>query len=157
MDTVVPSDSISQIGSSTSRRHRKKKHSDGSSSVASKHSSTSKHSRRSHKSRSHHDSDEDNTSQHSAESKHRRKHRPSVVSEPSDASTVKPVKPHTSRKDSVTQGQYDGLFDEVKYGTGSVAALPVRGITPSMVSAAGKNKTRTVVRHDMAQKARLFE
>jgi hypothetical protein len=70
---------------------------------------------------------------------------------------VKPVKPHTSRKDSVTQGQYDGLFDEVKYGTGSVAALPVRGITPSMVSAAGKNKTRTVVRHDMAQKARLFE
>jgi hypothetical protein len=54
----------------------------------------------------------------------------------------------------VTQGQYDGLFDEVKYGTGSVA---VRGITPSMISAAGKNKTRTVVRHDMAQKAKVFE
>ncbi|KAH7095040.1 hypothetical protein FB567DRAFT_19239 [Paraphoma chrysanthemicola] len=156
MDTVVPSDSISQIGSTASRRHRKKKHSDSSSSV-SKHSSSSKHSRRSHKSRSHHDSDDDGASQHSTESKHRRKHRPSVVSEPSDASTVKPVKPSSSRKDSVTQGQYDGLFDEVKYGTGSVAALPVRGITPSMVSAAGKNKTKTVVRHDMAQKARLFE
>jgi hypothetical protein len=66
---------------------------------------------------------------------------------------VRPIKP-SSRKDSVTQGQYDGLFDEVKYGAGSVA---VRGITPSMISAADKNKTRTVVRHDMAQKARLFD
>jgi hypothetical protein len=46
------------------------------------------------------------------------------------------------------------LFDEVKYGTGSVA---VRGITPSMISASRKNDTRTVVRHDMAQKARVFE
>ncbi|KAF2026808.1 hypothetical protein EK21DRAFT_73321 [Setomelanomma holmii] len=158
MDTVVPSDSISQIGSSASRRHRKKKHSssDGASAVSKHSSSSSKHSRRSHKSRSHHDSEDDEkASQHSSTSKHshHRKHRPSVVSEPSDASTVKPVK-SGSRKDSVTQGQYDGLFDEVKYGAGSVA---VRGITPSMVSAAGKNKTRTVVRHDMAQKSRLFE
>lgn len=159
MDTVVPSDSISQIGSTHSRRthrsHKSKKHSDGS--EVSKHSSTSKHSHRSHRShktRSHHDSDnDDDASQHSAESKSRRRHRPSVVSEPSDASTVRPIK-SSSRKDSVTQGQYDGLFDEVKYGAGSVA---VRGITPSMLSAAGKNRTRTVVRHDMAQKARLFD
>jgi hypothetical protein len=151
MDTVVPSDSISQIGSTTSRRrHKSKKHSDES--VVSKHSSTSKHTRssRAHKS----SRDSDNESNHSSESKHRRRHhRPSVVSEPSDASTVRPIKP-SSRKDSVTQGQYDGLFDEVKYGAGSVA---VRGITPSMISAADKNKTRTVVRHDMAQKARLFD
>lgn len=155
MDTVVPSDSISQIGSTTTRRrHKSKKHSNGS--IVSKHSSTSKHSHRSH--RSHKSSrDSDNESNHSSESKtRRRQHRPSVVSEPSDASTVRPIK-SSSRKDSVTQGQYDGLFDEVKYGAGSVAALPVRGITPSMISVAGKNKTRTVVRHDMAQKARLFD
>lgn len=156
MDTVVPSDSISQIGSSARRSHRShksKKHSDGS--VVSKHSSTSKHSHRSHRShKSRNESDDENASQHSSESKSRRRHhRPSVVSEPSEASTVKPIK-HKSRKDSVTQGQYDGLFDEVKYGTGSVA---VRGITPSMVSAARKNDVRTVVRHDMAQKARIFE
>lgn len=162
LDTVVPSDSVSQAGSSSRRSHRShrsKKHSDGS--VVSKHSSTSKHSHRSHKShktRSHHDSDDD-ASHHSSEykSKSRRPHRPSVISEPSDASTVRPVKSHATRKDSVTQGQYDGLFDSVKYGTGSVATMPVRGITPSMISAAGKNKTRTVVRHDMAQKARLFD
>ncbi|KAH5410099.1 hypothetical protein HBI46_166260 [Parastagonospora nodorum] len=153
MDTVVPSDSISQIGSTTSRRrHKSKKHSDGS--VVSKHSSTSKHSHRSHRSHKTSSKDSDNESNHSSESKSRRRHhRPSVVSEPSDASTIRPVK-SSSRKDSVTQGQYDGLFDEVKYGTGSVA---VRGITPSMISAAGKNKTRTVVRHDMAQKAKVFE
>jgi hypothetical protein len=150
MDTVVPSDSISQIGSTT-RRHRKK-HSDGS--VVSKHSSTSKHSHRSHRSHKTRDSDDDNASHHSSESKSRRRHhRPSVVSEPSEASTVKPIK-SKSRKDSVTQGQYDNLFDEVKYGAGSVA---VRGITPSMISASRKNETRTVVRHDMAQKARIFE
>jgi hypothetical protein len=155
LDTVVPSDSISQIGDpSTRRKHRSKKHSD-SSSVISKRSSTSKHTSRSH--RSHKDSDEaddDKASMHSSASKSRRRHhRPSVVSEPSEASTVRPVK-SSSRKDSVTQGQYDNLFDEVKYGTGSVA---VRGITPSMISAANKNNTRTVVRHDMAQKAKLFE
>jgi len=156
LETVVPSDSVSQIGSS-SRRHRShRKHSDGS--VVSKHSSTSKSSKhsskshRSHKSRSHHDSDDDG-SHHSSESKSRRKHRPSVVSEPSDASTIKPVK-SSSRKDSVTQGQYDTLFEEVQYGTGSVA---VRGITPSMVSAAGKNSNRGMVKHSMAQKMKAFE
>jgi hypothetical protein len=157
MDTVVPSDSVSQAGG---RRHRSshssKKHSDAASSV-SKHSSASKHSHRSHRS-SHkaraEDADDDTASVKSSESKSRRKHRPSVISEPSEASTVRPIKPSSSRKDSVTQGQYDGLFDEVKYGAGDV---PVRGITPSMISAAGKNKSRTVVRHDMAAKARLFE
>jgi hypothetical protein len=157
LDTVVPSDSISQIGDSSSRRkHRSKKHSDGSS-VISKHSSASKTSRSSRSHRSHKDSDDaddDKASMHSSASKSRRRHhRPSVVSEPSEASTVRPIK-SSSRKDSVTQGQYDNLFDEVKYGTGSVA---VRGITPSMISAANKNPTRTVVRHDMAQKAKIFE
>jgi hypothetical protein len=156
MDTVVPSDSVSQAGSRRSHRsHKSKKHSDGSS-VISKHGSTSKHSHRSHRSHKTRDSDDDDASHHSSESKSRRRHRPSVISEPSEASTVKPIK-SSSRKDSVTQGQYDGLFDEVKYGAGSVATLPVRGITPSMVSAADKNRTRTVVRHDMASKARLFE
>jgi hypothetical protein len=153
MDTVVPSDSISQIGSTTSRRrHKSKKHSDDS--VVSKHSSASKHSHRSHRSHKTSSRESDNESNHSTESKSRRRHhRPSVVSEPSDASTVRPIK-GSSRKDSVTQGQYDNLFDEVKYGAGSVA---VRGITPSMISAADKNRTRTVVRHDMAQKAKIFE
>jgi hypothetical protein len=150
LDTVVPSDSISQIGDPS--RRRRKKHTDGSS-VISKHSSTSKssRSRRIHKDSD--DADDDKASMHSSASKSRRRHRTSVASEPSEASTVRPVK-SSSRKDSVTQGQYDGLFDEVKYGTGSVA---VRGITPSMISAANKNNTRTVVRHDMAQKAKLFE
>jgi hypothetical protein len=149
--TVVPSDSISQIGDSSTRR-RRKKHSDGSS-VISKHSSTSKSSRarRSHKDSD--DADDDKASMHSSASKSRRRHRTTAASEASEASTVRPIK-SSSRKDSVTQGQYDGLFDEVKYGTGSVA---VRGITPSMVSAANKNHTRTVVRHDMAQKAKIFE
>lgn len=159
LDTVVPSDSISQAGSSRRHRsHRSRKHSDGS--VVSKHSSTSKHSKhsshrshRSHKSRTHHDSDDENASRHSSESKSRRSHRPSVVSEPSDASTIKPVK-SSSRKDSVTQGQYDDLFDEVQYGTGSVA---VRGITPSMISAAGKNKNRSMTNYNLAQKLRAFE
>jgi hypothetical protein len=154
MDTVVPSDSISQIGSShrSHRTHRSKKHSDRDGSTVSKHSTSSRRSHRSHKSRD--EAHDDDGSTHSSESKSRRRHhRPSVVSEPSETSTVKPIK-SKSRKDSVTQGQYDGLFDEVKYGAGSVA---VRGITPSMISASRKNDTRTVVRHDMAQKARVFE
>lgn len=162
LDTVVPSDSISQIGSSHTRRKHKsssKKYSSDAASSISKHSTSSKHtssrSHRSHKKDSDDgDADDDDRSTHSTESRRRRKHKPSVVSEPSDASTVRPVK-SKDRKDSVTQGQYDNLFDEtVKYGTGSVA---VRGITPSMVSKAEKNRTRTVVRHDMAQKARQFE
>jgi hypothetical protein len=46
------------------------------------------------------------------------------------------------------------LFDEVQYGTGSVA---VRGITPSMISAAGKNQNRSMINFSVAQKMRQFE
>jgi hypothetical protein len=164
LSTVVPSDSISNAGSRRSHRshrsHRSKKDAEGS--VVSKHSSASKHSKhshrshRSHKSRSHasDDSDDDEKS-----SKHHRSSRPSVFSEPSDASTVKPIKSssskHGARKDSLTQGsEYDGLFDEVQYGSGSVA---VRGITPSMISAAGKNQNRSMINFSVAQKMRNFE
>ncbi|KAJ4365689.1 hypothetical protein N0V83_008309 [Neocucurbitaria cava] len=164
MDTVVPSDSISNAGTSSRRSHRshrshKSKKHDDDESVVSKHSSTSKHSKRSHrshKSRSHHTS-EDSADEYE---KRKRSSRPSVVSEPSDASTVKPIKSASkvgSRKDSVTSGQYDGLFDEVQYGSGSVATMPVRGITPSMISAAGKNKNKTVVNYNHAQRMRAFE
>lgn len=172
-ETVVPSDSISNVGSSRSHRshrsHRSKKDKDVEGSVVSKQSSSSKHSKhsshrshRSHKSRSHHsgsDSENDDTKSKSS-SRHHRSSRPSVFSEPSDASTVKPIKPssssrHKDRKDSLTQiSEYDGLFDQVQYGTGSVA---VRGITPSMVSAANKNQTRTMVVGSIAQKMRNFE
>ncbi|CAO2656282.1 Nn.00g050850.m01.CDS01 [Neocucurbitaria sp. VM-36] len=163
IDTVVPSDSISNAGSSSRRSHRShrshrsKKHDDES--VVSKQSSSSKHSKRSHRShktRSHHDSD-DSADEYE---KRKRSSRPSVVSEPSDASTVKPIKPASkvgSRKDSVTSGQYEGLFDEVQYGTGSVATMPIRGITPSMISAAGKNKNKGVVNYAHAQRMRAFE
>lgn len=170
LSTVVPSDSISQIGGPPRRRkhrsrsekdaegsvlsHRSRKDSD---SVISKHSSASKHSKRSHrshKSSSHHS---DDAADDEDSSRPRRSSRPSIVSEPSDTSTVKPPKGSSkagTRKDSVTQGQYDNLFDEVQYGTGSVA---VRGITPSMVSAANKNKTRTMIGFNLAQKQRVFE
>lgn len=166
LDTVVPSDSISNAGSSSRRSHRShrshrsKKNDDES--VVSKQSSASKHSKhshrshRSHKSRSHHDSD-DSTDE---SEKRKRSSRPSVISEPSDASTVKPIKPSSkvgSRKDSVTSGQYDGLFEEVQYGTGSVATMPIRGITPSMISAAGKNTNKRMVNYNHAQKMRAFE
>lgn len=165
IDTVVPSDSISNAGSSSRRSHRshrshRSKKDDES--VISKHSSASKHSKhshrshKSHKSRSHHDSDASGEES----SKPRRSTRPSVVSEPSDASTVKPIKSSSragSRKDSLTQGQYDGLFDQVQYGSGSVATMPIRGITPSMISAAGKNKNRGMMNYSMAQKLRAFE
>lgn len=157
MDTVVPSDSISQIGSSRKHRsHKSKKHSDGSVVSKASHSSkSSKHSHRSHRShKSKHDDSDETASHHSSESKSRRSHRPSVVSEPSDASTIKPVKKSSSRKDSVTHGQYDNLFDQVQYGHGDVA---VRGITPSMVDASGKNNNRTMVNYGHAQKARMFE
>ena len=61
---------------------------------------------------------------------------------------------HSKRKDSVTQGQYDG---GVEYGE-----IPIRGITPSMVgggSSAGKgeNKTRTMVSYAHMQKLKNFE
>ncbi|KAF2623422.1 hypothetical protein BU25DRAFT_414424 [Macroventuria anomochaeta] len=169
-ETVVPSDSISQAGSSR-RTHRRKHRSRTDElkveagttvSKSSRHSESSRHSHRSHrshKSRSHHD---DSDSDHSTES--RRKHRssrPTVVSELSDASTIRPAKPSSSsrdkerRKDSVTEGsKYDDLFDQVQYGRGSV---PVRGITPSMINAATNNKNRSVISFALGQKMKAFE
>ncbi len=149
-ETVVPSDSVSQAGS---RRRRVKKHRDSGSTV-SKSSSSSKHSKHSHRSsRSHKSRSHDHSDDSSAESEKQRRHRssrPSVISEPSDASTIKPIKHKTkSRKDSVTQGQYDGLFDEVQSGFGSA--------TPSMISAAGKNQHRGMVNYNLAQRVRAFE
>ncbi|KAF1843869.1 uncharacterized protein K460DRAFT_408189 [Cucurbitaria berberidis CBS 394.84] len=162
IDTVVPSDSVSNAGFSSRRSHRShrshRSRKDDDSTI-SKQSSSSKHSKhstrshKSHKSRSHHDSD-DSTDE---SEKRKRSSRPSVISEPSDASTVRPIKPSSkvgSRKDSVTSGQYDGLFDEVQYGSGSV---PIRGITPSMISAAGKNKNKGMINYNLAQKVRAFE
>ncbi|KAF2849370.1 hypothetical protein T440DRAFT_135467 [Plenodomus tracheiphilus IPT5] len=170
MSTVVPSDSISQIGGPPRRRkhrsrsekdtessvlsHRSRKDSD---SVISKHSSASKHSKRSHRSQKSGSRHSEDAADDEDSSRPRRSSRPSIVSEPSDASTVKPLKGSSKagpRKDSVTQGQYDNLFDEVQYGTGSVA---VRGITPSMVSAANKNKNRSMIGFNLAQKQRIFE
>lgn len=161
-ETVVPSDSISNVGSSRSHRthrsHRSKKDKDAEGSVVSKHSSMSKHSKHSHRSHRSHKSRSNDSSSDADEksSKHRRSSRPSVFSEPSDASTVKPIRSkHQDRKDSLTQpSEYDGLFDQVQYGTGNVA---VRGITPSMISAANKNHNRSMIVGSMAQKMRNFE
>lgn len=163
-ETVVPSDSISQAGSSR-RTHRRKHRSrteelkDEAGTTVSKSSHRSHRSHRSHKSRSHHD---DSDSDHSTESSRRhRSSRPTIVSEPSDASTIRPVKPTSSsrekerRKDSVTEGsKYDKLFDQVQYGHGSV---PVRGITPSMINASTNNKNRSVISFALGQKMKAFE
>ncbi|KAF1956785.1 hypothetical protein CC80DRAFT_65616 [Byssothecium circinans] len=106
-DTVAPSDSISNAGSRRSHRsHRSSRHGSSADSSISKHSSSSKHSK---SSRSH----------HSSSSSSKKSHRlPTIISEPSDASTVKPIKKEPSssssrapskvsttvnRKDSVTQ------------------------------------------------------
>ena len=172
-ETVVPSDSISQAGSSR-RTHRRKhrsrtdelKEEAGTTvSKSSRHSESSKHSNRSHrshKSRSHRDGD-DSDSDHSTESRRRHRSsrdRPSVVSEPSDMSTIKPTKSSSSRhkesrKDSVTEGsKYDDLFDQVQYGKGSV---PVRGITPSMINASTNNKNRSVISFALGEKIKAFE
>jgi len=168
-DTVAPSDSISNAGSSRrshrSHRHSSKRDDEGSESSSrhsssSQHSKSSKHSSRSHKS---HSSRSRYSEYHSADENPRL---PSIVSEPSDASTVKPIKAVKSRsgasesgrsrkrKDSVTQGSYDG---GVEYGE-----IPIRGITPSMVGAGrerGKeeNTSRTMVRHAHMQKLKAFE
>jgi len=126
-DTVVPSDSISSVGSSSRRSHH------------SKHSSSG----RSHHSRSG-DSTVSKHSKHSSSSKHSKKSRssrydeadivrPSTISEASDASTVKPSK----RKDSGVSGI--GANDG---GWGSVASLPVRGITESMINGEDGSKGR---------------
>ena len=167
-ETVVPSDSISQVGSSSHRRRHRSHRSradelrDEASSV-SKSTSTSRSSessRRSHRShRSHKSRHDDSDSDHSTESRRRhRSHKPSVVSEPSDASTVRPAKASskTARKDSVTDeaSRYDDMFDKVQYGHGDV---PVRGITPSMINAAQNNKNRTMISFALGQKMRQFE
>ena len=166
-ETVVPSDSVSQVGSSR-RTHRRKHRSrteelrDEAGTTVSKSSQRSHRSHRSHKSRSHHDDDSGSESDHSKESRRRhRSNRSTVVSEPSDVSTVKPIKHSSSsrdkerRKDSVTEGtKYDDLFDQVQYGHGSV---PVRGITPSMISASTNNKNRSVISFAMAERTRAFE
>lgn len=161
-ETVVPSDSISQAGSSR-RSHRRKHRSrtdelkEEAGTTVSKSSHRSHRSHRSHKSRSHHD---DSDSDHSTESRRRhRSSRPTIVSEPSDASTIKPAKSSSRdkerRKDSVTEGsKYDDLFDQVQYGHGSV---PVRGITPSMINASTNNKNRSVISFALGQKMKAFE
>lgn len=166
-ETVAPSDSISQIGSSR-RTHvsaasvarsaatkHTEKHSEANSTVskhtsASKHSSASKHTSASKHSEAH--SSASRHSKHSTSSKHSHKSsrtssrhgsdddnvvRPSAMSEASDASTVKPAK----RKDSVVgTGGTNG-----QGGWGTVVSLPVRGITPSMVEESTGAKKRSVV------------
>jgi hypothetical protein len=166
-DTVAPSDSISNAGSSSRRSHRShrssSKRSDEDSVASSRHSSTSKHSKSSkHSSRSHksHSSRSRHSEYHSADENPRL---PSIISEPSDASTVKPIKVSKSRsgasesgsrsgkrKDSVTHGQYDS---GVEYGE-----VPIRGITPSMIGGGkDENKTRTMVSYAHMQKVKAFE
>ncbi|KNG47540.1 glyoxalase family protein [Stemphylium lycopersici] len=189
LDTVVPSDSISQIGEDGPRRRRRthrtksSKNDDGETSVShrsKKHSddaesSISKSSKRSHRSRSHRTADsaddEDSSRTHHRSSRSS-KTKPSIIaSEPSEASTVRPVTKSSSsssspssssfskssRKDSLTQGQYDHLFDEVQYGTGNVHTSRNVGPTPSMVSAARKNPIRGMINFNHAQKLRNFE
>lgn len=152
--TIAPSDSISQISSSHSRRkhrsHRssRDKHEPSvAGSSASKHSRSSKHSSKSHKSHS----TAHSSHYHTAEEEFRN----SVISEPSDASTIKPKKSrHPERKDSATD--YDEMFDRVQYGSGTV---PVRGITPSMVNGGNPEewKSKSVMGYKMAQRLRAFE
>lgn len=161
-DTVAPSDSISNAGSSSRRSHRSRRSSKkDSDSDVSKHSSSSRHSKsskHSHSSRKSHSSRSRHSEYHSADERPRL---PTIISEPSDASTVKPAKSKASvsRKDSVTQGQYDGFFNGpgVSYGAGTVASLPVRGITPSMVNGGGESKSKSVISYAMGQKLRAFE
>ena len=181
LDTVVPSDSISQIGDPSTRRrhrshrHKSKKHDDAESSVShrskkekstddnessvsksSKHSHRSERSHRSHRShRNSADSADDEDSSRPHRSSRSSKSKPSLVSESSEASTIRPSGKKASRKDSLTQGQYDGLFDEVQYGTGGVHAS--RQVTPSMASAARKNPMRSMINFSHAQKVRNFE
>ncbi|KAJ4290876.1 hypothetical protein N0V90_010072 [Kalmusia sp. IMI 367209] len=159
--TIAPSDSISNAGSSSRRSHRShrsSKHSSAGSSASkhSSHSRSSKHSSKSHKS---------SRSSRSSEYHTADERLPSVVSEPSDASTVKPLKSKSGsssrapeRKDSVTQ--YDGMFNNVQYGSGTV---PVRGITPSMINGGKEEKVgkegkgKSMIGYAMAQKLRAFE
>jgi hypothetical protein len=164
-DTVAPSDSISQVSSSrrSHRSHRshssKSKHDDEPSkrSSGSTHSKGSKHSHHSSSKHSHHSRHSTREGSPLSQEWHETVSavRPSVFSEPSDASTVKPIKPKSGRKDSATS-EYDALFDRVQYGNGSVAALPVRGITPSMIDSR-KNLNKSIMTYAMGQKLRPFE
>ncbi|OJD38080.1 glyoxalase family protein [Diplodia corticola] len=135
LDTVAPSDSISNAGSSRSslrRSSRKEEREDGDDarSSHSRHSRHSKHSSHSrHSSKSKHRDDDDKKSHvssrsHKSSSSRRSERkdddvvRPSTISEPSEASTIKPYKP---RKDSVV-------------------SLPTRKLEGSMVEG-GKNRS----------------
>ncbi|KAF1977095.1 hypothetical protein BU23DRAFT_596595 [Bimuria novae-zelandiae CBS 107.79] len=159
--TIAPSDSISQVSSSRSRRshrsHRSSKNKErekdsvagSSASRHSKHSHSSKHSSKSHKST--------RSSQHSSQyytADEEPRH--SVVSEPSDTSTIKPIKgkSRAERKDSAHD--YDGMFNGVQYGSNPV---PVRGITPSMIQGSHpeEGKSKSVMGYKMAQRLRAFE
>ncbi|KAF2121830.1 hypothetical protein BDV96DRAFT_562408 [Lophiotrema nucula] len=182
-DTVAPSDSISNAGSR--RSHRSHRTSSRSGSVVSKNSYSSKHSHKSHRSRSkesHHSSSR--KSHHSSHSKHSSRSRredspiaeeyhdvmqfmvpPTIVSEPSDASTVKPSKSSrvSVRKDSMMSGQYEGLFNGggnrgERWGhgghpAGTMVSLPIRGITQSMVeeSRSSKSGKRSVASYAVGQ------
>ena len=78
----------------------------------------------------------------------------SVVSEPSDASTVRPIKSKSARKDSVASAsQYDGMFNGVSYGSGDI---PIRGITPSMVDQK-QAINKSMITYALGQKMRQFE
>lgn len=169
-DTVAPSDSISNAGSSRASRrsHRSHKSKRDEGSVVSKHSSSSKHSKSSkhshHSKKSHHSRRSEREGSPLSQEWHDVSEyptviRPSVVSEPSDASTIKPLKPKSGRKDSGTGSDYDALFNGVQYGAGTVASLPIRGITPSMIEASrdGKKGNRSVISYAMGQKLRPFE
>ncbi|KAF2800778.1 hypothetical protein K505DRAFT_369956 [Melanomma pulvis-pyrius CBS 109.77] len=169
-DTVAPSDSISNAGSSSRRSHRSHKSSSksrsGGSEVSrhsssSKHSSKSKHSHHTSSKRSHHGESSPLREEWKDVEEHAS--RSNVISEPSDASTVRPIKSKSGRKDSMMAGQYDNLFSgNAQYGTGSVAAtLPIRGITPSMVAetkdAKQGNGHRSMINYALGQKMRAFE
>ncbi|ORY12005.1 hypothetical protein BCR34DRAFT_587510 [Clohesyomyces aquaticus] len=181
-DTVAPSDSISQVGCSH-RSHRSHRSSSGKSSAdssISKHSSSSKHrsskerekDRDSSSSHSHHSSSRKSSHSHSSSKEKARKsshsrggeeyaQRATVISESSDASTIRPSKTrsstgskhssHSSRKDSVTDDRYDNLFPGNEWG--SVATMPIRGISPSMIEETreGKRGKRSVVSFAMGQ------
>jgi hypothetical protein len=115
LDTVVPSDSISNAGSS-SRRSRRSSHSG----AKSTHSSHSKHSK--HSKSSKHGSSRVSSSSKRSSSKTADVVTPAAISEAGSTSTVKPIKRSESKK-------------------GSVASLPIR---PSSGSSVGGRK-RSVV------------
>ncbi|KAF2871016.1 hypothetical protein BDV95DRAFT_594931 [Massariosphaeria phaeospora] len=202
-DTVAPSDSISNAGSSSRRSHRSShrrrrssSRGDGGGSVASsKHSSSgrssaSKHSHRSAK-KSHHQHHHSSSSRSSGASALSREWfnaddgngnanndkvpppasrvHSVVVSEPSDASTVRPARSSRAGGSSRVSSRKDSLTDKVDYGPADGAPLPIRGITQSMVDGGGgdadaksKNQSqsqsqRSMMSYAMGQRLRPFE